>query len=84
MSSKQLPLPTEPGLTSFNMREKLLEIERRLITRTLKATEGNVSQAALILHMPRVTLISKMRRLNIQAQRPERSKDHATEERRTV
>lgn len=50
---------------SINARQKLIDIEIKMIREALKKNNGNITHAATYLSMPRVTLMTKMRRLNI-------------------
>lgn len=48
------------------LKPQIEEIERREIFKALKKTEGNVSQAANLLEIPRQTLQNKIKKYNIQ------------------
>ncbi|HLA77495.1 MAG TPA: sigma-54 dependent transcriptional regulator [Vicinamibacteria bacterium] len=66
-----LAAATEPGAAGGE-RSRLLslsEVEREHVARVLKATGGNVSQAARVLGIDRVTLYAKMKKYDIR--RPE-------------
>lgn len=53
--------PEAQALPCPSLRDAVEEYERRIITRTLTATGGNISQAAKILGVPRQTLQRKMK-----------------------
>ena len=59
--SDALPLPAE----GFDLREYLLDIERKLIVQALERSKGTVSHAAKLLGLRRTTLVEKMRRFNM-------------------
>ena len=61
LQADDLPLP-EADLQPL---PSLAEVEHRHIERVLQATEGNVSRAARVLGIDRVTLYSKIRKFNI-------------------
>lgn len=56
-----LPLPAE----GFDLREYLLDLERKLIVQALERSKGTVSHAAKLLGLRRTTLVEKMRRFNM-------------------
>lgn len=59
--SDALPVPAE----GFDLREYLLDIERKLIVQALERSKGTVSHAAKLLGLRRTTLVEKMRRFNM-------------------
>ena len=56
-----LPLLAE----GFDLREYLLDLERKLIVQALERSKGTVSHAAKLLGLRRTTLVEKMRRFNM-------------------
>lgn len=54
--------PETGDLLCQSLRDTVKEYEKRLITRTLAVTGGNISQAAKILDMPRQTLQRKVKK----------------------
>jgi sigma-54 specific flagellar transcriptional regulator A len=52
-------------IDGFDLREYLLDIERKLIVQALERAQGTVSHAAKILGLRRTTLVEKMRRFNM-------------------
>jgi sigma-54 specific flagellar transcriptional regulator A len=59
--SQTLQLP----VNGFDLREYLLDIERKLIIQALERSRGTVSHAAKLLGLRRTTLVEKMRRFNM-------------------
>ena len=59
--SQTLQLPSN----GFDLREYLLDIERKLIVQALERSKGTVSHAAKLLGLRRTTLVEKMRRFNM-------------------
>ncbi len=55
---------------SQGLREHLKDLEVAMILTALKKSQWNISQAARILQLPRVTLIHKMRRYSITPHMP--------------
>ena len=62
---EDLPLPMNGGEPSNTEQQSLAQIEHHHIERVLKSTAGNVSRAARILGIDRVTLYSKIRKYSI-------------------
>lgn len=58
-SGLQLPI------NGFDLREYLLDLERKLIVQALERSKGTVSHAAKLLGLRRTTLVEKMRRFNM-------------------
>lgn len=56
---------TQLPISGFDLREYLLDIERKLITQALERSQGTVSHAAKLLGLRRTTLVEKMRRFNM-------------------
>jgi sigma-54 specific flagellar transcriptional regulator A len=52
-------------LNGFDLREYLLDLERKLIVQALERSKGTVSHAAKLLGLRRTTLVEKMRRFNM-------------------
>ena len=52
-------------VNGFDLREYLLDIERKLIIQALERSRGTVSHAAQLLGLRRTTLVEKMRRFNM-------------------
>lgn len=59
--SQIVSLPSD----GFDLREYLLDIERKLIIQALERSRGTVSHAAKLLGLRRTTLVEKMRRFNM-------------------
>ncbi len=61
------PEPTSIGIPDggLDLKEHLLEIERRLIMDALERSAGTVAQAARLLGLRRTTLVEKLRKLEI-------------------
>lgn len=57
------PMATDPWLASDGRFRTLEEMERLHLREALKRTDGNVSQAAQLLGIPRTTLQHRMKRL---------------------
>jgi DNA-binding NtrC family response regulator len=53
----------ESAVPSLELRVALAALERRLIDQAMAATGGVVARAAELLHIPRTTLIQKLRKL---------------------
>ena len=64
-----LSVSSAPGADGGARMPSLEEVEREHVARVLKATGGNVSQAARVLGIDRVTLYAKMKKYDIH--RPE-------------
>lgn len=52
-------------IDGFDLREYLLDLERKLIVQALERSKGTVSRAAKLLGLRRTTLVEKMRRFNM-------------------
>ncbi|KAB3532461.1 sigma-54 interaction domain-containing protein [Alkaliphilus serpentinus] len=61
----QRTLETIEDSTGFSLREVLIEAERKAIASAIKEAEGNVTNAAKALQIPRQTLQYKMKKLKI-------------------
>jgi sigma-54 specific flagellar transcriptional regulator A len=57
----------ESGVPHLELRVALAALERRLIEQAMAAAGGVVAQAAELLHIPRTTLIQKLRKLRAAA-----------------
>ena len=69
IAADDLPLPTDKPKESTPL-QSLSDVERHHIERVLCSTSGNVSRAARILGIDRVTLYSKIRKYDIPRLRP--------------
>ena len=70
------PAAEEEDLRSGGLARSLRLLEEKLIKRALARCSGNVTEAARELHLPRSTLVSKLKKLvpphNTEASRPQR------------
>ncbi|RSD26322.1 sigma-54 interaction domain-containing protein [Mesobacillus subterraneus] len=62
---KNIKPSIESKRSSFVLREHLKEVEVQLINDALKAADGNVQKAAMLLDIPRQTLQYKIKKLNL-------------------
>ena len=61
------PSPTDPGGTAQPL--SLQEAERRAVVHALEASDWNITKAAQVLNINRVTLYRKLRKYNLLAER---------------
>ena len=75
-SPVESPAAEEEDLRSGGLARNLRLLEEKLIKRALARCSGNVAEAARELHLPRSTLVSKLKKLapphNTEASRPQR------------
>jgi sigma-54 specific flagellar transcriptional regulator A len=64
-SKSNVPLAVQLPIDGFDLREYLLDLERKLIVQALERSKGTVSRAAKLLGLRRTTLVEKMRRFNM-------------------
>lgn len=58
----------EKSKTKAGLKSKTIRFESTIIVKALEKTEGNVARAALLLQIPRPTLMHKMKRYGIDAE----------------
>jgi len=65
--SAMVPSPTDPGGLAHPL--SLQEVERRAVAHALEASDWNITKAAQVLNVNRVTLYRKLRKYNLLAEK---------------